>query len=446
MGDFAGRFLNELKSYTLVALPTFVIYILESSASLKLLHAVQQTPHPEPELSPDGVNAAEAAATSKAIKRAARRGRFGSLAITLILLAFAIAGQFVKTDETIDEDLMHRTLYLTDLFVVPDSYYAAALFLPSVFLIARTFKLLSGTTSKILFRDPKGAPFVIIGKGEGTVPRLPLFAAVISTLFSIGAVLACNSFCVSVLYAAVLNLLISNNVSIKIVTFKQHFILSLMMLFSSVILFGMHYSELQRGTPPQPSGSSTTAAVNWSALLISSMWSVASFNFISFCYRIDHSLARPGELLVGPPSVEGVIRGASNQVRGTRIPYELPSIGDKSTASSAPYAKPYFYASLAGWLAANALLAAMTTAGYVIGKPELTGMYVMYLSMPLMALAVAALAVVRGDFEKLWEYKEDWGRNPAEDAVDSTATGDVDLETKQSTPFASVDEKVDLIA
>lgn len=183
--------------------------------------------------------------------------------------------------------------------------------------------------------------------------------------------------------------------------------------------------------------------MNWPALFISSMWSVAPFNVIAFCYRIDHSLARPDELLVGPPSVEGVIKGASSQVRGTRILYELPNIADKPTSSSTPYAKPYFYASLAGWLAAYAVLAAMSTAGYIANGPELTGMLVMYVSMPLMMFAVTTLALVRGEFRKLWMYKEDWGRNPAESTVDSAVTENVDL-VKLSASFVDVDEKVKL--
>ncbi|KAI5119990.1 hypothetical protein M0805_004433 [Coniferiporia weirii] len=436
-----SHFLRELKSYAPIVLPALFIYSLESCASLKLWHAVQQTPYSTSSSSLDDGNSTDVAIVNKAIKKADRRNKVGSLLLVLGLLSIVVIRQFTEIRVSEDEGNVDGLGYYgtaLEHFVRSDCYYPVTLFCPAVFLIARMINMLAGITSKVVFRDAKGVPFTVISKNEGIKLRFPILAMSLSMLIAIGAVKFDNSLCVAVFYMAIIHFLVSGVTVTKVVMFKMYSLSAFILSVSSISLFNLRYIA---GKKEEYTGifSTPSSEANWPALIISCMWSTVAYNFVSLCYRLDHAFAYPDELPSDLPFVGSAIRGAAD-ARGIQITYDLPNVAGKPVSPRLRFAKPYFHAALGTWFGSYAILAASG----VDAVHEMWGLYVIYISVPLITLAVIGVAVFRGEFRRVWAYKEEWNRDPAPATIGSAAATDIDLEAKQPAPFELVGEKVSL--
>ncbi|THG99916.1 hypothetical protein EW145_g7171 [Phellinidium pouzarii] len=383
--EFATRVLSELKSYAPTVIPTLFIYIIESASPLKASYF-------ELEPSADGSGVADTTAVDKAVKKAGSRLANGNLLFTLILFLIAAVGQFMKIDrgDAVGIDFDEPILNYTNWY---DAYYAITLFRPVVFLNARALNMLCGMTSRIVFRNAEG----VIGRSKIKL-GYRFFVTALSILTAVGTVWTRNSICVAIFYASMVHFLVSSIVVSKVVKMKQQIIAALFFLLFSAMLFGLKFVLGADGGPQQMLDTPSSEA-DWLALIFSALWSASPFFLISLSYRLDHSLAHPDELLVGPPSVDGMIAGA----------------GAAASASSAatfaePFAKPYFHAALGGWLSAHALLAVLYSTDHFTYVPELMGMYLVYVSLPLIVLAVLVTAMVRGELRRVFAYKEEWVR------------------------------------
>ncbi|THG99917.1 hypothetical protein EW145_g7170 [Phellinidium pouzarii] len=424
--EFVIRVLSDLRNFAPVVIPTLFVYILESASSLKLWHAVQQTIYLKPEPSVDGSGVADPAAVDKAIEKAGSRLAIENLTLTFLLVLLVVVGQLMKINggDALGIDFDESIFNYANWY---DAYYAIALFWPVVFLNARTINILGGTSSRIVSRNAEGVPFIIIDRGESRLGYRS-FVMVLSIMIAIGTVWIRNPICVAIFYASLVHVLVSSTMVFKVVTMKQQFIAALFFLCSSTIIFGLGFI-LRDGVPQRKVDVSSSSEIDWRALIISGFCSHWPFIFISLSYRLDHSLARPDELLVGPFSAEGAINIAgAEQLRGPIITSSFPNIVSKSPSSVATFtesfSKPYFHAALGGWFSAYVLLAVLCSTDHFTYVPEIMGMYLVYMSFPLIAIAVLVTAMVRGELRRVFAYKEDWLRKPvANSAVSVVGVG-----------------------
>ncbi|EJC99374.1 uncharacterized protein FOMMEDRAFT_160988 [Fomitiporia mediterranea MF3/22] len=450
--DFIDNFVNELMSYAPVVLPTLIIYAIESCASLKLWHAVKQLPHHEKEVASDdcelGVSTArqaEIAATRAAVKKEALRMRIGYVCIALILLA--ISGFFEKfladkgmlnrsrdgddNDTYVPEDVDDSgpesesgyIRYYNSTFGQIDwtmSYYAVTLFLPGIFLLAKMLYLLLGLKDRAVLRDAEGFLFWIPVSCDTQRIRRPRWvtAKVVlsSILLSIGALWVHNSICSAVLFASFIHFMTSNCVPTKKAAYRDTLISGFIMTLLACYIVIFHHPEdswpirVSRFTPH-------VGGTNWSGLILTMFVTTGHFHLIALCYRMDHAFARPDEVLVGQPDIQIALHNAAT-VPGTRLSYPY----SRFATSLQPYPrfkKPYFHTVMWGWLTSYVIVAALKVTGYIYCQAESASFLVLIIGPPVMNAVVLLRALARGEVKKLWQYREDWARNPADvqDAV-----------------------------
>ncbi|EJD01914.1 uncharacterized protein FOMMEDRAFT_147084 [Fomitiporia mediterranea MF3/22] len=458
--DFINNFVNELKSYAPVVLPTLIIYAFESGAFLKLWHAVKQLPHHEKEVPSDDCelsisaeHQAEIVATRAAVKKEARRMRIGHVCILLVLLAITAFEQFValkgmlnRSRDGDDNDTYAPEVgddsesdpgyiwYYNSTFGQIDwtmSYYAVTLFLPGILLLARMLYLLPGLKDRAVLRDTRGVPFWVPVRCDRQRIRRPrwLTATVVlsSILLSIGALWVHDSICSAILFASFIHFMVSNALCNKKVAYRDILISSFIMILLTCLLVFNNRSFEDQWPIRLLRFTSHVGGTNWSGLIISMFVTTGHFHLIAFCYRVDHAFARPDEVLVGPPDIQVAVHNAA-AVPGTRLSYPY----SRFATSSQPYPrfkKPYFHTAMWGWLISYAIVAALKVTGYIDCEAESAGLFVLYIAPPLMSALVLLRALARGEVKKLWQYREDWARNPA-DVQDAVLEGSRTLEAK----------------
>lgn len=150
----------------------------------------------------------------------------------------------------------------------------------------------------------------------------------------------------------------------------------------------------------------------------------SSSNMISLSYRMDHTFARPEELLVDT-SDGGLYKDTRTGAKllGMRIPFCKrrrnadksvclpPSEGQSCQFRRRPrWAKTYFRTSLLAWLLTYALVAYLKVRRYIATDAESATLYAFFLFPPIWAAAIMLRAALKGRNElgKVWAYKEDW--------------------------------------
>ncbi|KAL5483286.1 hypothetical protein ACEPAI_8516 [Sanghuangporus weigelae] len=455
--------LTELKSYAHVVLPTLLVYAIECRAHLKAWHAVRQLPHLEKEPSKDDTESlanlsesqiAEIRVQQSVVKKIFLKQWLSKFVIALVLASVVIVDQCITIrgwykrpqngEEIVDimngddasatkADTLFYRWYQNSVFGRIDwvnAYYPVALFLPAVFLISRALFVVSEFKHRMILRNSKGMPFIVVGMTGRLMTRYPALIKTIFALASIslasGALIYQSSICSMILFASMIHFMIFDTFAAK-VSLKIYIFGSIVLLVMSALSVWFWISEQSlpiRMLQLRPHEGETS----WSGLIWSTMLSSSLFSYVAFFYRMDHTFARPEERLVGKPDTVLFVRAADGTLKtklfGTHIslcPRSQStgiSLPDSATSGNRcswfrrrnRWPKPYFHTAVLSWIPVYTLIAYLKVKGYIETDAELTGLYALYFVPSITCLAVILRAATKGreELKRVWNYKEDW--------------------------------------
>lgn len=137
---------------------------------------------------------------------------------------------------------------------------------------------------------------------------------------------------------------------------------------------------------------------------------------------------------MGAPDAKGVISGAE-EVCGTSAILKTEQEGDNISYATvlSTFKKTYSSAALFGWFCGYGVLAASVAGGFITCSWELSGVTASYFTAPIMAIFVFTTALIRGEFRKVWAYKEDWDAAPSlEDGLEAPEDASGEVKEEQS--------------
>ncbi|KZS87719.1 hypothetical protein SISNIDRAFT_553050 [Sistotremastrum niveocremeum HHB9708] len=239
--------------------------------------------------------------------------------------------------------------------------------------------------------------------------RSSLFITLLCVLFVCGAIISSNRLITEVLMIAVISGV--NQLPMKTISFRKIFGFSgLFSMFgafiTTYIVYVVYISQDKWSTPT--SGESTSEEdfvpiiaelIGWNLIVIGSG---LQGQIITLSYRFDYylwTLTREQTGEADPiADSEATVELIAAATMGIRAP---------SKAQIPPFPKRYFTIALVTWLATHVV----GLAGMPILHPAFQCFGVIALgciSMPLVSLALASAARLKGQSEEIWAYKEGW--------------------------------------
>ncbi|KLO16546.1 hypothetical protein SCHPADRAFT_901494 [Schizopora paradoxa] len=389
--SFLWSVLQKLWAFCPVLLPTIIVYAAIVPVSLKVWIGAQFAPRmPEHQQAKRRLNVNLNLLPSCWIPTLE----------AIVLAIFLIISAFV--DIVVEMKPEVKKIIMFALLVFPGTYSVSR-------LPVRNLILMIG-------RSKKGAPFFIQLKEEKT-PTFDSFAFVAGVSICCGAILNVTHmflkrFCQAILYGSFLHLLLlgtavtsaraqrnmKNNLAAGIVWGS----------IGSAIVLGAVFYTGRNGLFVHPNedfgGSSALVQGN-----VSFYWSYICFEIIALLYKMDHAFAQesgqvkvPNLKLRQPLGAKPDTSTNKEEVYVVRIP----------TSFGRTFDKPYFYASLAGLVAAVLFVASFVTCLEFFGR-SMTGyewvrFYLNAVAAPFVCAFPMALAHYRGELGKVWEYGERW--------------------------------------
>ncbi|BGP41259.1 hypothetical protein JCM10450v2_005301 [Rhodotorula kratochvilovae] len=181
-------------------------------------------------------------------------------------------------------------------------------------------------------------------------------------------------------------------------------------------------------------------------LLMPFLYSVGPGILITGCFRFDWA-----NHVEASPEVASAVTLETCEPRKRLAKYLSQGVVLPSSISTA-FPKPYYTTALASWLLAQVIVFGLWVAAMPLpaelletGTFDLMGLT---LAIPSIIVGLVITASIRGEFRRIWTYKEVWSR--AEDdnggAIVLAEGGDVDVEEQADAPAYEADEKRALLA
>ncbi|KLO16545.1 hypothetical protein SCHPADRAFT_937884 [Schizopora paradoxa] len=142
---------------------------------------------------------------------------------------------------------------------------------------------------------------------------------------------------------------------------------------------------------------------------VSWYWSMICFEIIALCYKMDYTFAQESGHVKVPDLKLRQPEGEKSDTSTDRTQQYVVRI---PTSFQPSFDKPYFYASLAGLIAAAVFLACFITCLEAMGRTilgyEWVRFYLSAVAAPFVCAFPMALAYRKREFKKVWGYRERW--------------------------------------
>ncbi|GAA5825125.1 hypothetical protein JCM11251_006107 [Rhodosporidiobolus azoricus] len=315
-----------------------------------------------------------------------------------------------------------------------------------------------------VFRSPGRMLHFRPARGTVSFPRV-LVSFAVATALNLGTYFNVSSSMGSILVLALLYRAVSQahrrTFSIRVVSLAMLAWLALTFILSGAVIMYLikTYQEAPNGDlldddgnvvmPARPDEVSfaSPAVMNYLNLLSPFIYALVPGILIAGAYRFDyanHVEENPAAAsAVTLETIEPRARFARILSKGVILPSHAPS----------NFYKPYYATALRAWVLAQAATFAMFAAGIPLDddvfKTSAFDLLGLSLAIPFMIVGLAITATVRGEFRRLWTYREVWTPKEGEAAEGGVVLAGNEEEQLPSyeAPLASVaaDEKAPLL-
>ncbi|KLO06614.1 hypothetical protein SCHPADRAFT_945949 [Schizopora paradoxa] len=397
-GTFLWSVVLRLWSFSPVLIPTIIVYVAIVPVSLKVWIGAQNAPR----ISDD--SKAPRCRTSSFLFR--QDPIVDTIVLTLVLIIVCIIDKFVSGDVEAKKWIIFGILFLSGTYSL--------------------WRLPIRHLTLIVGRTTDGPPFFNQVQAEKlsdfSLIRLFAGAGICShALLNVSsAPLPGLGYSQRVLYGSFLHLLLlgttvstSNERKLK----TRVLITGIIGTFYTIFITGGLFYVSRGGLVPRPP--SVLFPFGSFPILVQSctsvFWSGCGFQIISLCYKMDYAFALESRKIATPVVRLRQPEGSSSSDASSTWK-EIAHVVRISSSFRPVFDKPYFNASVAGVIASAVFMAAFM-AWLEAHDPSMSedGVIQFFLSpvsMPFVCAFPLALAYKRGEFSKVWGYKEKWTEGP----------------------------------
>ncbi|KLO06615.1 hypothetical protein SCHPADRAFT_945950 [Schizopora paradoxa] len=403
--SFLWSVLCKLWDFCPVLVPTIIAYIAIAPVSLKVWIGAQNAPrrHGTPKITYRLTNILSEFLTS-----------YSETFLSALILAMACLFHiFVKGD------LESKKMTILGMLVLPGSY--------SIWRVP--------IWSSILFvgRPHQGVPFFTQTRAEKPSVIVVLITLFVGFGICIGALLGVSNTyvqgcCQAILYGSYLHLLLLGTVThtgVERDLASRVIVVGLAgIACSMIVVIGMLFHAFGDGSmPPTDGGFESSSVLVQSAVSWLCAW--ANLEVITLLYRMDYAFALKSGRTVAP-----VVRVRQREGTSSADATSTGKVEEDSYVVVIPaslklaFDKPYFNASIAGLIVSELLMASfaayleefrhdglqsrLTSRTMLETGPEWVRFYLNVVAAPFVCAFPMALAYMRGESRKVWEYRERW--------------------------------------